>query len=176
MFSRSHEERLRRLARNLEKLAEKDRERIRADEEYLALRQAAAGELHQILTAFVAEVNALVTEVKLDLSPVQWPAGSLNYNEPNVFQINVSGRVIQVTFQVTDKLRERVEIRAEYTLVGSVRWFNQELLEREEVREDRLYYCVGRSERGWRYVDSRSQKMGVFDGDYLTGLLEQLTG
>ena len=176
MFSRSHQERLSRLARNLEKLAEKDRERIRADEEFLALRQAAAAELHQILTAFVAEVNALVTGVKLDLSPVVWPAGSLNQNEVNVFQINVSGRVIQFNFQVTDNLRERMEIRAEYTLAGAIRWFNQELLEREEVREDRLYYCVGRSVHGWRYVDSRSQKMGVFDADYLAGLLEQLVG
>jgi hypothetical protein len=176
MFSRSHEERLRRLARNLEKLAEKDRERIKADEEFLALRQAAASELHQLLADFVAEVNALVTEVKLDLSPVRWLAGSLNYNEPNIFQINVSGRVIQVSFQVTDKLRERVEIRTDYTLVGSVRWFNQELLEREEVREDRLYYCVGRTDRGWRFVDARSQKMGVFGADYLAGLLEQLVG
>lgn len=176
MFSRSHEERLRRLARHLEKLAEKDRERIQADEEFLALRQGGAAELHQLLAEFVAEVNALVAEVKLDLSPVRWPAGSLNYNEPNIFQINVSGRVIQVAFQVTDKLRERVEIRTDYTLAGSVRWFNQELLEREEVREDRLYYCVGRSERGWRYVDSRSQKIGILDSGYLAGLLEQLVG
>jgi hypothetical protein len=176
MFSRSHEERLRRLARNLEKLAEKDRERIKADEEFLALRQAAAAELHQLLADFVGEVNALVTEVNLDLSPVRWVAGSLNYNEPNIFQINVSGRVIQVSFQVTDKLRERVEIRTDYTLVGSVRWFNQELLEREEVREDRLYYCVGRTDRGWRFVDARSQKIGAFGAEYLAGLLEQLVG
>jgi hypothetical protein len=174
MFSRSSEERLKRLARSLDELAERDRKRIRHEEEMLLLRQAAGAELHRLCQDFVNQVNELVTAVKLDLSPPVWAPETLSYHQPNLFQINVNGRMIQLTFQVTDHLEEQVEIRAPYTLTGAVRWFNQELLDREEVHEDRLYYCIGRTVKGWRYIDSRSQKMGIVNLDYLIGLLEQL--
>ena len=174
MFSRSHEDRLKRLAQKLEQVAEKDRRRMEREEEMLALRQRAAEELHKLCADFVNSINALVTTVHLDLAPPVWETDTLKYNDINMIQINVSGRIVQLSFQITDTLEEKIDIRVPYTLHGAVRWFNQDLLERDEVRDDRLYYCIGRSDRGWRYVDSCSQKLGLVDQEYLTGIIEQL--
>lgn len=171
MFSRSKDERLRRLARSLDKLAEKDRQRIRREEEVLSLRRAAAAELHALLAKFVESVNQLVKEVHVDLAPPQWRDEAFDESEMIVFQINVSGRVIQFSFQSTGPLEELTDIRVAYTLSGAVRWFNQEFLERDEIGDHRLYYCVGRSEQGWRYID-RSQKMNLVNEEYLTSLFE----
>ena len=174
MFSRSHDGRLKRLAQKLEQTAELDRARERREEEVLALRRQAAGELHELCANFVASINKLVATVHLDLAPSAWETQALKCNEVNLIQINASGRIIQLSFQVTDALEERLDIRTPYTLHGSVRWFNQELLDRDDVREEKLYYCTGKNDPGWRFVEARSQKMGAVDEDYLASLIEQL--
>ena len=67
------------------------------------------------------------------------------------------------------------DLRTPYTLEGSVRWFNQDLLERDDIKDHRLYYCLDKGRSLWRYYDARSHRTGPVDDEYLAALLEQLS-
>ncbi|MEZ5357102.1 MAG: hypothetical protein R2762_31055, partial [Bryobacteraceae bacterium] len=66
------------------------------------------------------------------------------------------------------------ELRLPYTLEGAVRWFNQDMLERDEIRDHLLYFCMDRSQWAWRCYDSHSRKLEMIDENYLADRLEEL--
>ncbi len=168
------EERLRRLARRLSSLAQQDAARTRRATEIAALRRRAACELYELCAALVSELNALAEGVQLVLSPETFDAQSFHDEQLNLFQIQVNGRIVQISFECTDTLTSSEQIAQPYTLYGSVRWFNQDMIERDEVQEHQLFYVVDQRDRGWRWYDPMLHRIGVFDDEYLGGLIDAL--
>ena len=60
----------------------------------------------------------------------------------NLIQMNVRGRILQIEFGSTEELVSTEEFRIPYTMDGSVRAFNQDLLEKDIIEEKLLYYTL----------------------------------
>lgn len=168
-------DRMRKLARALDLVAEKDRQELARQQAIEKVRREAAVELYGICRRFVDELNGLMNEVKLELSPPVYGASNFHDSGPNLFQINLSGRLIQFHFKPTDTPTSTDNYRIPYTLEGSVASFNQQMIEHDEIRDQRLYYCLDRNGNGWRYQEGATGRHGVVDSDYLAVLLEKLT-
>ncbi|MEP7363729.1 MAG: hypothetical protein ABI972_10775 [Acidobacteriota bacterium] len=168
-------DRMRKLARALDLVAEKDRQELARQEAIEQMRREAALELYGICRKFVDDLNLIMEQVRLELSPADYACRNYNDNGPNLFQINLHGRLIQITFKPTDTVTSTDNYRIPYTLEGTVNSFNQQLLELDEIRDQRLYFCLERSGNHWRFQEGSSGKQGVVDSDYLAGLLEKLT-
>src|SRR6185436_20771214 len=98
---------------------------------------------------------------------------SFQDDSPNLIQINVRGRILQVAFRTTPELVSTEDFRVPYTLEGTVRAFNQELLDKDLIEEQLIFYTVENSKRMWRFFDARTYRSGPFEVDYLIGLMEQ---
>lgn len=168
------EDRLRKLARSIDGLEAKDEELLRRAREIEAMRRKGAVELYGLCSEFVQSVNKLVSKVRLDLGPPDF--SEENFRDPgaNLFQINAKGRVVLLEFRATDTLTSTEHFRVPYALEGSVRWYNQDLLDRVDIQEHGLFFCINRRETAWRYFDGRTQRSGQVDRDYLIGVLETL--
>jgi hypothetical protein len=168
----SRQARLQRLAAAIEKLAEKDARAMRRAEEIAALRQTATRAIHDICRQFVDEVNHLMINGALDLAPPD--AGGLHEETRNLIQINVRGRILQVEFQATEELVSTEEFRIPYILHGTVHTFNQELLDKDLIEEQLIFYTLENGKSMWRFFDARTYRSGPFDQEYLISLMEQL--
>jgi len=168
-------DRMRKLARALDALAEKDREEVSRQEAMEAVRRHAARDLHAICANFVDQMNQFLGNVQIELAPGVYSAANYHEEGPNLFQLNVNGRLIQIGFHPTVGLTATDNYRIPYTLEGTVNFFNQELLDHDEVRDHRLYYCLEKNGNHWRFHDPRGNRSGLVDEDYLAGLLEKLT-
>ena len=171
---RAGSERLKRLAKSLDGLARQDEARISRAHEIGSLRRAAAVELHGICSEFVQGLNHLLSEIELDFQPEDYGPASFQDAGLNLFQINARGRILQITFEATPELISTEDFRVPYILAGAVRCFNQQLLEKDLIEEQLLFYTIEKSRHFWRFFDGRTYRSGAFDGDYLTGLMEQL--
>lgn len=168
------DDRLKRLARSIESLAEKDEMVLRHAREVAALRRAAAVSVHAICAGFVDAVNHLLQHDEVLLDPPRYSEDSFRENTGNLIQINVRGRILQVEFEATPELVSTEDFRIPYTLAGSVRAFNQELLDKQFMEEQLLFYTLEKSGRMWRFFDARTYRSGPFDQEYLLSLMEQL--
>jgi hypothetical protein len=166
--------RLRRLAHSIAALAEKDERFLRRAREIAALRRSAAAEMHAICEDFVNSLNSLLQHTEVALDPREFIDSSLDENGSNLFQISVRGRILQVSFSTTPELLSTEDFRVPYTLAGAVRAFNQELLEKEIIEEQLLFYTLEKRSRMWRFFDPRTYRSGRFDQHYLVSLMEQL--
>ena len=165
---------MRRLAQAIEALAEKDQLVERQAREIDALRRRAAAELFTVCAGFVDALNQLLPEPLVILDPPTFPMERFNEASPNLVQINVRGRILQVEFEATPEILSTEDFRIPYTLGGSVRAFNQALLEKDLIEEQLIFYTVERHQTMWRYFDARTYRSGAFDRDYLISLLDQL--
>lgn len=169
------EERLRRLVRNIDRLADKDEDLMRRERETIELRRVAAAQLHAVCASFVADLNRLLTRSEVRLDPETF---ELNRFDPEasstLIQIQVRGRILQIEFKATPELVSTEEFRIPYILEGSVRAFNQQLLDKDLIEEQLLFYT--RESRGdmWRYFDTRTYRSGPLDREYLTILMEEV--
>ena len=170
---RNRDVRLKRLAAQIELLGEKDAMLVRHARDIAEVRRAAAAELHKICLYFVNSVNQLLAQAAMVLDP---PAFSGGFHEgvPNLFQINIRGRVLQVEFEATQELLSTEDFRVPYTLAGEVRAFNQELLDKDLIQEQLIFFTLERDTRMWRFFDARTYRSGPFDEDYLISLMERL--
>lgn len=168
------QDRLKRLASNIDTLIDKDDARARQAGEIHDLRRRAACELHAVCSGFVASVNTLLTRTRVDLDPPEFAADRFAEKESGIFQVNVRGRILQIEFSAPDELVSTEHFRVPYVLEGSARCFNQDLLDRALVEEQNLFYCLERGRRIWRYFDGRTYQTGLFNQEYLTELLERL--
>lgn len=171
---KSADSRLRRLAQAIEALAEKDEITFRQARETDALRRRAATEIFSVCVDFVDSINRLLPAPLVSLDPPSFPQERFNEDAPNLLQINVRGRILQVEFEATPELLSTEDFRVPYTLGGSVRAFNQALLEKDLVEEQLIFYTVERHQTMWRYFDARTYRSGAFDRDYLISLMDQL--
>ena len=172
--SHPQHERLKKLARNLDALARKDETIIRRTREISALRRQAAVQLHATCADFVRDLNALLEEIEIDFQPEEYHAENFHDDGINLFQMNARGRILQVRFEATPELTSTEDFRVPYILAGTVRCFNQQLLEKDLIEEQSLFYTVEKSRHLWRFFDARTYRAGPVDADYLTSLLEQL--
>ena len=168
------QDRLKKLAEKIDRLAEKDERTVQRMREIAAIRRSAAAGLHQTCASFVSAVNRQLTSAEVVLDPPEYSPGSFQDPGPNLIQMNVRGRILQVAFEATPELLSTEEFRVPYTLEGTIRGFNQKLLEQDLIEEQLLFYCVQPSRTGWLVFDPRTYRVSPFDPDYLVALLDQL--
>jgi hypothetical protein len=172
--SKTADARLRRLAEAIEGLSEKDDLALRRAREIDALRRRAAAAIFTVCESFVDALNSLLAEPLVVLDPSSFPLERFSEDAPNLIQINVRGRILQVAFEATPELLSTEDFRIPYTLGGTVRAFNQALLEKDLIEEQLIFYTVERHQSMWRYFDARTYRSGAFDRDYLIGLMDEL--
>jgi hypothetical protein len=166
--------RLKRLAENIDSLLERDQALLDHARETAGLRRRAALEIHAICADFVMSLNRLLARSQITLDPSSFPEEAFHPERTHLFQVNVSGRILQVEFAATPELVSTEDFRIPYTLAGTVRAFNQALLEKDLIEEQLLFYTLEREKRMWRFFDPRTYRSGPFDQEYLVGLMEQL--
>lgn len=169
-----HRDRLKKLAARIDALAEKDRTVIERAREISALRRQAAVELHGVCAVFAGTMNELLTHTSLEVDPEKYHPDSFREHGVNLFQINARGRILQIKFEATPELVSTEDFRIPYILEGSVRCFNQQLLEQDLIEEQLVFYTLEKARNLWRFFDARTYRSGPFDGDYLVSLMEQL--
>lgn len=173
-LSRAQTDRLRKLAKSIDALAEKDRTVIARSREIRALRRQAAVELHGICADFVRALNRMLAHTALELDPEEYQPDNAPASGIHLFQINARGRLLQIRFEATPELVSTENFRVPYILEGSVRCFNQQLLEQDLIEEQMLFYTLEKSRALWQYFDARTYRSGKVDVDFLIGLMEQL--
>jgi hypothetical protein len=172
--TQARDARLKRLAENIDSLAEKDDGFLRRAREIGTARRAAAADIYAICADFVGSVNRLLERTGVALDPPGYGADSFQEDGVNLVQINVRGRILQVSFSATGELVSTEDFRVPYTLEGTVRAFNQELLEKDLIEEQLIFYTLEDHKKMWRFFDARTYRSGPFDQEYLIGLMEQL--
>jgi hypothetical protein len=165
---------LNRLAESIDRLAEKDDSLLRRAHEIGEMRRAAAMDLHDTCARFVVRLNTLLSRTQVSLDPGDYTAATFREEGQNLFQIHVRGRVLQAEFSATPELVSTENFRVPYILEGTVRCFNQQLLEQDLIREHLLFYCLEKGRGVWRYFDERTYHSGPADEEYLAVLLEEL--
>jgi len=166
--------RMKRLAQSIEALAEKDEGFLRLSRQMDQMRRAAASELHTICRDFVNSLNRLMSKGELVLDPDQFSEAAFQEDALNLIQISVRGRILQVAYSCTPELVSTEDFRIPYTLAGSVRAFNQELLNKDLIEEQLVFYTVERNRKMWRFFDPRTYRSGTLDQEYLVSVMEQL--
>lgn len=166
--------RLKRLAARIDALTEKDEVLMRYARDMAALRRAAAAELYAICAGFAESVNGLLAHGKMTLDPGEFSPATYREDLPNLIQMNIRGRILQVEFSATEELSSTEDFRIPYTLEGFVRAFNQKLLEKNLIEEQLIFYTLEKSGNMWRFFDARTYRSGAFEQDYLVGLMEQI--
>ena len=172
--NQARDARLKKLARSIESLAAKDELLLRHARDMLKLRRTAASDLHAICAEFVSSVNRLLEHNEMELDPPVFGEESFRDDITHLIQINVRGRILQVGFRATPELVSTEDFRVPYTLEGTVRAFNQELLEKDLIEEQLIFFTLEHHKRMWRFFDARTYRSGPFDQEYLIGLMEQL--
>jgi hypothetical protein len=166
--------RLKRLAENIDALAEKDQYLLDRSREIFHLRRMAAVEMHAICAEFVASLNRLLSRTEVMLDPPVFDGEAFQDMGKNLIQINVRGRILQIEFSATAELVSTEEFRIPYTMEGAVRAFNQQFLDKDMIEEQLIYYTLEKEKKWWRFFDARTYRSGPFGQEYLTGLMEQV--
>ncbi len=131
-------------------------------------------ELHRTFRKFVDSVNALATKASLVLDPEEFEASHFLDSDQNFFQIHVRGRILLVTFGPPFETISTENFREPYILEGTVRCFNQELLEHESIEEHGVFYCINGGVAGWRFLKAHTYQTGPVDEAYLASVFESL--
>ena len=166
--------RWKRLAARIDDLAEKDERYLRHAGDIAGTRLAAATELYAVCRSFVDSINQYTTRGEVQLDPLEFSSGSFHEDGVNLVQINIRGRLLQIQYAATPDLVSTEDFRVPYTLAGSVHAFNRELLDKDLIEEQLLFYTLEHHRKMWRFFDPRTYRSGSFDQEYLISLLEQL--
>jgi hypothetical protein len=162
-----------RLAKQVD-AARKSEPSLISAEEVAALRRQGACRLHQICAEFVSSLNSRLSDAAVDLTPPTYAPGMFREPAVNLFQIGSQGREMQITFQATPQLFSTEKFPVPYVLDGEVRSYNQQMLERFEIRSHLLFFCLDESGAVWRFSDWRGGRAVPFDLDLLATLMGKL--
>ena len=168
------QERLARLAQHIGDDIRKEQHLLLTDPEVLELRRQGASELHALCADFAGSVNRLLVPPVIELAPPDYLPGSFRNSAPNLFQLNTRGRIVQVAFESTRAKFSTDKFLIPYILEGEVRAYNQEMLERSQVRSQALFYCLEEKQRSWHYYEWLSGRTGLFSRDQLVSLMERI--
>ncbi len=170
----AEQDRIARLAKQIDSLAKKDQHLLLTEREVTDLRRKGASELHSICAGLVASLHRVVTPAVLELTPPEYAPEMFRKAGANLIQLNAQGRIVQIVFESTRELFSTDKFRIPYILEGEVRAYNQEMLERTQVRSKALFYCLEQDQTSWHYFEFLNGRTGAFDRDQLVGLLERL--
>jgi hypothetical protein len=131
-------------------------------------------DLYKICRGFVDDVNSNLSEPSVVLDPPAYSLENFNDTGPNLFQINIRGRLLQIEFESTDQLYSNEDFRRPYVLRGFVRAFNQESLDHHIIDEQLVFCCPKADQPLWYFFDSRTYRSGVVRQDYLITEMERL--
>jgi len=173
-FRKSRPDRLSRLAAAIEALGDRDQKLIDENRRVDRMRVEAAVELYSICRRFVDNLNAKLSQPAVLLSPGSFSGQSFDDNGPNLFQINLRGRLLQIEFSVTDEPYERDDFRIPYILRGAVRSFSQKFLEANSIDEQMIFYCPEGARGRWYFFDGRTYRSGELNEEFLATELEKL--
>ena len=177
-WKRRSQDRLNRLARAIEDVADRDQRTIDETAVIDKLREEGAASLYRICREFVDELNGRLSQPALVLDPSEWNARSFNENGSNLLQISLRGRLLQLEYSATDEPSCTEDFRYRYVLRGGVRSFNQNFLEQDTVDEQQIFFCPGDDHPdkrcGWHFFDARTYRTGLLSVDYLAAELERL--
>jgi hypothetical protein len=166
------DERIARLGKQIGGDIRRDQLLLLTEVQLVTLRRQGAMELHSICADFVASVNRNLSPPVLELSPPDYAAEMFRGSGVNLIQLNAQGRIIQIAFEATPVSTEK--FRTPYILEGEVRAFNQEMLDRTQIRSQALFFCLEESRNTWRYIEWLHGRTGAFGRDQLVSLLERL--
>ncbi len=168
------DERFQRLASRIEELRRKDEQQQQFRRRIIEGRNNGVRRLWEICGNFANTLNSFAKEDRLDMTPAE-PPEVINEDEQIQLMLNVRGRILLLDLAVPNNLLGKENFKKPYILEGDVRFFNQELLENEQVEEHNIFFCPDEGRDGaWMYWNGRTYKSGVVDEDYLAGLLEQI--
>ena len=119
-------------------------------------------------------VNSRLSEGALELSPQSYTPEMFRERGVNLIQIGSQGRQIQISFEAPAQLISREKFLIPYILEGEVRAYNQEMLERSEMRTRMLFLCLQEERVVWRFYDWRTRQTGIVGRELLVGLMGQL--
>jgi type IV secretory pathway TrbF-like protein len=170
----SNDDPMQRLAQRIQSLVERDQGRLRRVAEMEAVRRAAAEELHTVCADFVTALNAVLEAPVVLLDPPEYTAASYSDNATNLIQISVHGRILQVAYAATAELISTEDFRIPYIMEGSVRAFNQEMLDKDLIEEQPLFYTMEANRNMWRYFESLTYRSGPFNRAFLVSVMERI--
>ena len=130
--------------------------------------------MHAICADFAASINRLLTPPVLEMVPPAFAPEMFRNSAANLIQLNAQGRILQIAFESTRERFSTDKFLIPYILEGEVRAYNQEMLERTQVRSHALFYCVEDSRKAWRYHDWPSGRSGLFSQEQLVSLMERI--
>jgi hypothetical protein len=168
------QDRLDRLARSIESIAERDRELVDESAQVDKHREEGAAKLYALCREFVDGLNKRLQEPALMLDPPEWTPESFHESGPNLIQISLRGRLLQLEYESTDEPYSTEDFRERYVLRGDVRSFNQNFLEHDTVDEQQIFFCPLESGAAWHFFDPRTYRTGLVSLDYLASELERL--
>jgi len=165
------ENRLQKLARRIEELRRKDEQTAERRARVAGQRNEAVVNLWRLCHSFAERLNAHIQHDRVEVTPNE-PPDEIPEDTPLQLLLNVRGRVLLLDIRAPVNLVSTENFKKPYILEGEVRFFNQELLENEQVAEHGVFFCHG--EGVWYYWNGHTYKSGLIDEDYLAGLLEKI--
>ncbi len=168
------EERIARLAKQIGDDIRKEQHLLLTDREVIELRRQGAAKLHGICSEFAASVNRLLVPPVLELAPPDYTPEMFRNTGANLIQLNARGRIVQVAFESTRDRFSTDKFLVPYILEGEVRAYNQEMLERTQVRTQALFFCLEENRPVWRYHEWANGRSGEFGTDQLVNLMERI--
>lgn len=169
----AYDDAITRLAKQIDAARKSDPLLVSA-EEIAALRRQGACQLHQICAEFVLSLNSRLSDSALELAPPTYAPEMFRDSGMNLIQIGSQGREIQITFQATSQLFSTEKYLVPYVLDGEVRIYNQQMLERFEIRSYLLFFCLNENAAVWRFFDWRAPRITPVDRELLARLMERL--
>ena len=170
----AEDDRIARLAKQIGSEVRKDKHLLLSDEEILALRREGASELYSICAEFAASVNRVLTPPILELTPAQYSAEMFRESGVNLIQLSAQGRIVQIAFEATRQRFSTEKFLIPYILEGEVRAYNQEMLQRTQIRSQALFYCLENKKNTWHYFEWLHGRTGAFGRDQLVNMLEHV--
>lgn len=162
-----------RLARQID--ATRKAERFLVDGDAVeSLRRLGASQLHAICADFVSALNGKLAEPVVELSPETYSPELFRESGVNLFQVSSQGREMQIAFEATAESVSTEKFAIPHILEGEVRTYNQQMLERSEIKSLLLFYCVEQENAAWYFFDWRTRSTGKIDAQLLARLMEPL--
>lgn len=173
---RRRPDRLTRLARELDRLAERDEKAVQEMDRADMARRQGARTLHAICAEFTLHLNSAMTRTEMVLMPAVFDAATYREDAPNLIQMSLRGRIVQIQYEVPEHALATEDFRYPYVLQGAVNGFNQTLLERDLVEEQLLFYARSGAKQDfrWHYFEPRTYRTGLVNEAYLTEVLSRL--
>ena len=151
------------LARQLDRLAERDEKVVEEVGRTDWARRQGARSLHGICADFTQHLNSAMTRTEMLLIPTLFDPDLYREDAPNLIQMSLRGRIVQIQYEAPEQAVTTENFRHPYILQGAVNGFNQTLLERDLIEEQLLFYSQtgSKQEFRWHYFEPRTYALRV---------------